>query len=116
MPVDPLLQDDFFTRVYEVVRLIPRGRVSTYGAIARYLGSGRSARMVGWAMNHAHVADPRLPAHRVVNRQGLLSGRHHFQGLSMQERLEKEGIKIADDQVVDFETRFWDPGLELELP
>lgn len=99
-----------FERVYEVVRQIPHGRVSTYGAIARYLGSPQAARMVGWAMNNAHGIEPAVPAHRVVNRNGQLTGKHHFQYPGqMQERLEAEGITIANDQIQDFRAFFWDP-------
>ncbi|MGB0259777.1 MAG: MGMT family protein [Flavobacteriaceae bacterium] len=100
---------DFFLRVYEVVRQIPEGRVSTYGAIAECLGARRSARMVGWAMNAAHTR-PDVPAHRVVNRTGMLTGKHHFGGPRvMQQLLEQEGHQIVDDQIVDFETVFWKP-------
>ena len=100
---------DFFMRVYEVVRQIPEGRVSTYGAIAEYLGARRSARMVGWAMNAAHTR-PNVPAHRVVNRIGMLTGKHHFGGPRvMQQLLEQEGHQIFNDQIVDFETVFWKP-------
>lgn len=105
---------NFFENVWDVARLIPKGRVSSYGAIAKYLGSGRSARMVGWAMNGAHKVRPKVPAHRVVNRLGILSGKHHFSppGI-MEELLKKEGIKVKNDQVVDFKKIFWDPTLEL---
>ncbi len=100
----------FFGRVYEVVRQIPPGRVSTYGAIARHLGSARSARMVGWAMNQSHSHPQYVPAHRVVNRQGMLSGKHHFGGPGiMQQLLENEGVQVVNDQVMDFKKRFWDP-------
>lgn|SRR5690606_10724499 len=103
----------FFDKVYEVVKRIPRGRVSSYGAIARYLGSGGSARMVGWAMNNASKIED-VPAHRVVNRNGLLSGKHHFPGTSaMQQMLEEEGVEIREDQVVQFKSLFWDPSEEL---
>ena len=95
--------------------LIPEGRVTSYRAIARYLGSARSARMVGWAMNHMPAAYPNLPAHRVVNRNGLLSGKHHFKGESMQERLEREGIRVEDSQIQDFDTVFWDPAEEVSF-
>jgi methylated-DNA-protein-cysteine methyltransferase-like protein len=106
--------DDFFEMVYQVVCLIPYGRVTSYGAIARYLGTGRSARMVGWAMNKAHTWPDHVPAHRVVNSRGLLTGKHHFgTGKAMQELLENEGIRIKNDQVVDFEKVFWDPAKEL---
>ena len=105
----------FFERVYEVVRLIPPGRVTSYGAIARYLGTGRSARMVGWALNTSHTSGTFVPAHRVVNRQGLLTGKHHFgtPGL-MQQLLENEGIIIENDRIINFAERFWDPNKELK--
>ena len=107
MPIDS--QTDFFLRVYDVVRQIPEGRVSTYGAIAECLGMRRSARVVGWAMNAAHTR-PDVPAHRVVNRKGMLTGKHHFGGPRvMQQLLEHEGHLIIDDQIVDFETVFWKP-------
>lgn len=103
----------FFENVWAVVVLIPKGRVSSYGAIARYLGTGMSARMVGWAMNAAHT-NKKIPAHRVVNRNGLLTGKHHFETPStMKNRLEKEGIMVKKDQVQDFKTCFWDPAKEL---
>ena len=108
--------NDFFTRVYEVVRLIPKGRVTSYGAIAKYLGSGRSARMVGWAMNAAHHQHPPVPAHRVVNRNGQLSGKMHFGNPEEMERLlRNEKIKVLQDTIVDFEKLFWDPAIEIEL-
>ena len=111
-PRDPL-KNDFFSSVYEVVRLIPAGRVSTYGAIATYLGARRSARMVGYAMNASFTLGD-VPAQRVVNRNGILSGKHHFQtDMAMQELLEAEGVVVIDDQVQDFAARFWDPGVEL---
>ena len=104
---------DFFSDVYDVVRLIPTGRVCSYGAIANYLGSKQSSRMVGWAMNASHKFDD-IPAHRVVNRNGMLTGKHHFQQPNlMQELLEKEGIAIREDIVVDFNILFWDPFVEL---
>ncbi|WP_010518124.1 MGMT family protein [Croceivirga radicis] len=103
----------FFDKVYEVARLIPYGRVTSYGAIAKYLGAARSARMVGWAMNNSHGKD--VPAHRVVNRVGVLTGKHHFEGTNlMQQLLENEGVKVRDNQVVDFKTLFWDPMAELK--
>lgn len=107
-------ENDFFERVYEVTRLIPYGRVTSYGAIARYLGTGRSARMVGWALNISHARPGFIPAHRVVNRNGLLTGRRHFgtPGL-MQQLLENEGLVIEDDRIVNFRERFWDPGREI---
>lgn len=108
------MENDFFDKVYQLVRLIPRGRVSSYGAIARYLGSSRSARMVGWAMNASHTQHDFVPAHRVVNRTGLLTGKHFFGGENvMQELLENEGIIITDNQIINFKDRFWDPNLEL---
>ncbi|HOW26765.1 MAG TPA: MGMT family protein [Bacteroidales bacterium] len=104
----------FFEKVYAVVRQIPYGRVTSYRAIARYLGSEGSARMVGWAMNHSHTATLDVPAHRVVNRIGMLTGKHHFGGPHvMQQLLESEGIEIIDDQIVHFEEHFWDPAREL---
>jgi methylated-DNA-protein-cysteine methyltransferase-like protein len=107
---------DFFDQVYQVVRLIPKGRVTSYGAIAAYLGAKGSSRMVGYAMNAAHAQKPKVPAHRVVNRNGLLSGKHHFPTpLAMQELLEKEKIKVENDTVVDFKKKFWDPTVELAL-
>ena len=103
----------FFENVYAVVMLIPKGRVTSYGAIASYLGTKMSARLVGWAMNAAHK-NKKIPAHRVVNRAGLLTGKHHFETpTTMKDRLEKEGIKVIKDQVQDFKARFWDPGKEL---
>ena len=104
----------FFERVYEVARQIPYGRVTSYGAIARYLGTGGSARMVGWAMNGSHSKED-VPAHRVVNRVGLLTGKHHFEGTNlMQQLLENEGVEVRDNQVVDFDKVFWDPAKELD--
>ncbi|MDA0177653.1 Methylated-DNA-[protein]-cysteine S-methyltransferase [Mesoflavibacter sp. HG96] len=98
----------FYEKVYEVARLIPYGRVTSYGAIASYLGAKRSARLVGYAMNGSHNKD--VPAHRVVNRKGLLTGKHHFEGTNlMQQLLESEGIKVKENQIRDFETVFWDP-------
>jgi methylated-DNA-protein-cysteine methyltransferase-like protein len=106
----------FFEHVYEVVRLIPPGRVTSYGAIAEYLGIRGSARMVGWAMNAAHSRVTNVPAHRVVNRNGLLTGKHHFgsPGL-MQQLLESEGVSVAEDQVVGFSEHFWDPATALKI-
>ncbi len=105
-----MMKDDtFFERVYAIVRQIPEGRVTTYGAIAKSLGSAQSARMVGWAMNAAHSL-PDVPAHRVVNRVGLLTGKHHFPGSNlMQQLLENEGIEVRDNQICDFESVFWQP-------
>ena len=106
--------NDLYQRIYEVVKQIPPGRVTSYGAIANYIGAGGSARLVGWAMNASHYATSGVPAHRVVNRNGLLSGKHHFETLlTMQELLENEGVIIEDDQVKDFNRVFWDPGKEL---
>src|ERR1700750_2687490 len=101
--------ENFFALVYEVARQIPKGRVTSYGAIARCLGTKMSARMVGWAMNGAGHVKPKVPAHRVVNRNGMLSGKHHFGGDTMQKLLEKEGIRVENDTVVDFDKKFWDP-------
>lgn len=104
---------NFFQKVYGVARQIPEGRVTSYGAIAKYLGAARSARMVGWAMNGAGAVEG-VPAHRVVNKTGLLTGKHHFDGSHlMQQLLENEGIKVVDNQIVDFEKHFWDPFKEL---
>ena len=106
---------DFFEQVYQVARLIPEGRVTSYGAIARYLGSGRGARMVGWAMN-ACMNRTDVPAHRVVNRLGMLTGKMHFPTpTAMQERLEEEGIFVENDKIKDFKTLNWEPSLELKL-
>lgn len=102
----------FFEKVYEVARQIPYGRVTSYGAIAKYLGAGRSARMVGYAMNGSH--DKGVPAHRVVNRKGLLTGKHHFEGTNlMQQLLESEGIKVVENQIQNFDKVFWDPTKQL---
>tara|TARA_Y100001935_G_scaffold219099_1_gene192176 strand:+ start:369 stop:686 length:318 start_codon:yes stop_codon:yes gene_type:complete len=102
-------KDDFFQRVYDVVRKIPFGRVSTYGLIARHLGSTSSARTVGWALNACHN-DSSIPAHRVVNRNGVLTGKHHFKGIElMQQLLENEGVTIVDDKILDFEQKIWIP-------
>ena len=104
---------NFFERVYAVVRLIPYGRVTSFGAIAKALGTARSARMVGWAMNASHSLDD-VPAHRVVNRNGLLTGKLHFDGTNlMQQLLENEGINIIDNQVQEFEKVFWSPEVQL---
>ena len=105
--------DGFFTRVHEVTKMIPYGRVTSYGAIARFLGTAGSSRMVGWALNNSHKLADYIPAHRVVNRIGLLTGKHHFPGENlMQELLENEGIKVEENKVVDFEKIYWDPNLE----
>jgi methylated-DNA-protein-cysteine methyltransferase related protein len=106
--------EGFFNKVYEITRLIPYGRVTSYGAIARFLGSGQSARMVGWALNSSHARPDFIPAHRVVNRNGLLSGKHHFGNSStMRQLLENEGIIVEDDIIVNFREKFWDPIAEL---
>ena len=108
--------EDFFEMVYQVVRLIPKGRVTSYGAIARYLGAAGSSRLVGYAMNGSHRKKPRVPAHRVVNRNGQLTGKFHFEHpYQMQELLEKEKIKVKDDRITDFGKYFWDPVKELEF-
>ncbi len=109
-------EGSFYNRVFEVVRQVPSGRITTYGAIARYLGSAQSSRMVGWAMNQSHFSETYVPAHRVVNRLGLLTGKHHFDGPNvMEELLQNEGIEIANNQVIGFEKYFWDPSKELSL-
>jgi methylated-DNA-protein-cysteine methyltransferase-like protein len=106
--------NDFFARVYEVTKCIPYGRITSYGAIARCLGSGRSARMVGWALNVCHSKPEFVPAHRVVNRIGLLTGKHHFgNSTTMEQLLKNEGIIIENDQIINFKEKFWDPGKEL---
>ena len=104
----------FFENVFEVVKLVPPGRVTSYGAIASYLGSKGSARMVGWALISSHQQNKNIPAYRVVNRNGLLTGKQHFASPdAMQESLEREGIEVKDDRVVNFEKLFWDPAKEL---
>jgi methylated-DNA-protein-cysteine methyltransferase related protein len=108
--------ESFFELVYEVARQIPKGRVTSYGAIANVLGAKSSARMVGWAMNGAGRIKPKVPAHRVVNRNGLLSGKHHFGSpTAMENLLKKEGIKVKKDKIVDFEKLFWNPAKEWSL-
>jgi methylated-DNA-protein-cysteine methyltransferase-like protein len=108
--------EDFFQMVFQVVRLIPKGRVTNYGSIAKYLGVARSSRMVGWAMNAAHSQKKKVPAHRVVNRNGELTGKHHFASpFLMQELLEKEGVKVVKDKIQNFDAVFWDPVKELEM-
>jgi methylated-DNA-protein-cysteine methyltransferase-like protein len=108
------VNDDFFSKVYEVTKCIPFGRITSYGAIASYLGSGRSARMVGWALNVSHSNREFIPAHRVVNRNGLLTGKHHFGNSStMEQLLENEGIIIENDRIINFKEKFWDPSKEL---
>jgi len=108
------MNESFFETVYKIVRQIPYGRVTSYGAIARHLGSGGSARMVGWAMNSSHKSAVDIPAHRVVNRNGLLTGKHHFGGPDvMKQLLESEGIRVVDDKIIDFDMKFWDPAKNL---
>lgn len=105
--------ENFFERVYEVARLIPEGKVTSYGAIAKYLGAARSARMVGWAMNGSSLKED-VPAHRVVNKAGILTGKHHFDGTNlMQQLLENEGVVVIDNQIQNLEKHFWDPFEEL---
>ena len=105
-------KENYFDDVFQVVRLIPEGRVTSYGAIAHYLGLRAGARMVGWAMNAAHT-ETGVPAHRVLNRNGMLTGKHHFGGNRMQELLEAEGIKVENDKVVEFDKLYWNPATEL---
>jgi methylated-DNA-protein-cysteine methyltransferase related protein len=108
-----MADDNFYDRVYEVVRLVPAGRVTSYGAIANYLGTKRSARVVGYAMGAAGTANPPVPAHRVVNSQGLLTGKFHFGSNVMEQMLASEGVTVVDDQVQNFKKVFWDPATEL---
>jgi methylated-DNA-protein-cysteine methyltransferase-like protein len=115
-PKSTVKEYTFFADVFDVVRQIPKGRVTSYGAIAAYLGTKLSARMVGWAMNAASTAKPKIPAQRVVNRNGMLSGKHHFgTPTAMEEALKKDGVKVKNDTVVDFKDRFWNPTTELNL-
>lgn len=110
------MQENFFHQVYEVVKLIPKGRVTSYGAIAKYLSSPKAARMVGWAMNNSHNIEDNIPAQRVVNRIGLLTGKLFFgKKNEMAKLLEKEGIEVKNDQIINFEKYFWDPSIELAL-
>jgi len=107
--------ENFFDKVYQVAKLIPYGKVTSYGAIAKYLGAARSARMVGWAMNASHNNNE-IPAHRVVNRMGLLTGKQHFDGTNlMQQLLENEGIVVIENQIQNFDQVFWDPFKELPI-
>ena len=106
---------NFYDMVYQVARLIPHGRVTSYGAIANYLGTKGSSRMVGYAMQACGNANPPVPAHRVVNRQGLLTAKFHFGGERMAEMLRSEGVEVVDDQIQNFKNVFWDPAIELEL-
>lgn len=115
-PLKNANQSSFFEDVWDVVRQIPSGRVTTYGAIAQFLGTKLSARMVGWSLNAAHTAHPPVPAQRVVNRLGMLSGKGHFNPPSlMQELLEQEGLTIENDAIVNFEKHFWNPATEISL-
>lgn len=108
--------EGFFIRVYEVVKQIPPGRVTSYGAIASFLGAPAAARMVGWAMNQCHTYHEFIPAHRVVNRNGIMTGKHHFEGPNvMQELLENEGARVEDNRIINFRELFWDPIQELGL-
>ena len=108
-------QKDFYTNIFDVVRLIPKGRATSYGAIAKYLGAARSSRVVGWAMNQSHSLEDKIPAHRVVNRLGMLTGKMHFDTPDlMQEYLEAEGITVKKDQIQNWKTVFWDPEVELD--
>jgi methylated-DNA-protein-cysteine methyltransferase related protein len=108
--------ENFFQLVYQVCREIPKGRATSYGTIAKYLGSGKSSRMVGWAMNNAHSQNPPINAHRVVNRNGQLTGKMHFSNpIEMEILLKKEGIKVENDQITNFKAVFWDPNIELNL-
>ena len=109
-----MAEDNFFEKVYTIARQIPYGKVTSYGAIAKALGTSRSARMVGWAMNACHNMDD-VPAHRVVNRKGLLTGKHHFDGTNlMQQLLESEGIKVENNQIIDFDKHFWQPEIQID--
>ena len=110
-----MAERNFFDDVYDVVRLIPKGRVTSYGAIASYLGTKGSSRVVGYAMGASGTANPPVPAHRVVNRQGLITGKFHFGGDTMQQMLESEGIQVEDNKIQNFKDVFWDPAVELEL-
>jgi methylated-DNA-protein-cysteine methyltransferase related protein len=115
-PKNTLKEFSFFQDVYEVVRQVPKGKVTSYGAVAAYLGTRLSARMVGWAMNAATNTKPKVPAQRVVNRNGMLTGKHHFATETlMEELLKKDGVEVKNDMVVDFKKRFWDPVTELSL-
>lgn len=106
------MKNDFFERVYQIVRQIPEGHVTSYGAIAKAIGAARSARMVGYAMNASHHLED-VPAHRVVNRNGVLTGKHHFDGSNlMQQLLENEGIKVVNNQIVDFKKHYWEPEIK----
>jgi methylated-DNA-protein-cysteine methyltransferase-like protein len=115
-PKSKIKEYTFFSDVFDVVRQIPKGRVTSYGAIATYLGTKLSARMVGWAMNAAHTVKPEIPAQRVVNRNGMLTGKHHFKTPThMEELLKRDGVAVKNDTIVDFQKHFWDPVKELGL-
>ena len=115
-PKSTVKEYSFFADVYDVVRQIPKGKVTSYGAVAAYLGTKLSARMVGWAMNAAHTAKPNVPAQRVVNRNGMLTGKHHFATpTAMEELLKKDGVPVENDTIVDFKKRFWNPSEALAL-
>lgn len=110
-----MANSDFYTNIFDVVRLIPKGRATSYGAIAKYLGAAKSSRVVGWAMNQSHTLKDKIPAHRVVNRLGMLSGKMHFSTPdTMQERLEDEGLKVKKDIIQNWDAVFWDPNQELD--
>ena len=108
-------KSDFYINIFDVVRLIPKGRATSYGAIAKYLGAAKSSRVVGWAMNQSHTLEDKIPAHRVVNRLGMLSGKMHFSTPdTMQNKLESEGIKVKNDKIQNWTSVFWDPNQELD--
>jgi len=110
------MSSDLYTNIFDVVRLIPKGRATSYGAIAKYLGAVKSSRVVGWAMNQSHTLEDKIPAHRVVNRLGILSGKMHFETPdTMQEKLESEGLIVKKDQIQNWKTVFWDPNIELDF-
>jgi len=116
MPKAQKDKDSIYTAIYDVVRAVPKGRVTSYGAVAAAIGAASGARVVGYAMNNCEGIKPKVPAHRVVNRNGLLTGKHHFSPPEkMQQLLEKEGVKVKDDAVIDFAKLFWDPLKELEM-
>lgn len=116
MTTEKRSKESIYDAIYDVVRAVPRGRVTTYGAVAAAIGAASGARLVGYAMNNCHTVTPKVPAHRVVNRTGLLTGKHHFSPPEkMQQLLSKEGVKVVDDKVQDFDKKFWDPATELAL-
>jgi len=111
-----MAKSDFYTNIFDVVRVIPNGRATSYGAIAKYLGAAKSSRVVGWAMNQSHSLEQKIPAHRVVNRLGMLSGKMHFETITtMQEKLEEEGIQVKNDQIQNWSEVYWDPNIELDF-